>query len=75
MGITITDEWKAKALRIIGQTVPKLEFGELEIVLRELGLDTYLEVREGRALVRDLTDLQTVAFAAALAAYYEAFHL
>lgn len=75
MGILVNDERKGKAAQVISTLCPKFEFGELEIVMRELGIDTYMSVEGGRVFVRDLTDLQLVAFAAALAAYHEAYHV
>ena len=74
MGIIILPERKQKAAQIIHRLTPKMEFGELEIVMRELGIDTYMTVEDGRVRVRDLTDLQLVAFASALAAYVESLH-
>ncbi len=75
MGLRVTDSRNEKAVSVIKRLTPRMEFGELEIVMRELGIDTYMGIREdGRVTVRDLTDLQMVAFAAALSAYVEAFH-
>ena len=74
MGVKVTEDRRTRAAQLIHRLTPVMEFGSLDIVMRELGIDTYMEIVDGKVRVRDLTDLQVVAFAAALAAYAEAFH-